>query len=316
MNLIYVKTDNMKSNLKSILRKCARTGLFASVLWAGTGLGVFAQDKATPPAVAVPTMSQQEMILLGLVAAVIFLTVLVLITVMYTLVVVRQVVFKEIQGQEVESVWKSLDKNLLTKAVPIEQERDILLDHNYDGIRELDNHLPPWWVYLFYGTVAFAIIYMFNYHILNISPLSIEEYDNSMQAAAIQVEAYKKTQANSIDETNVVFVKDDKTAIAQGKAIYTENCLACHGQNMEGGTGPNLTDEYWIHGGSIQEVFKTIKYGVAQKGMISWEKKLKPDEMQNVSSYILTLQGTKPANAKEPQGDAYEMAEDGTAKKK
>ncbi len=306
----------MKSNLKSILQTYLRYGLLGLMLWLGTGLSAFAQDEATKVATAPPAMSQQEMILLGLIAAVIFLTILVLVTVMYTLVVVRQVVFKEIQGKEVESVWKSLDKNVLTKAVAIEHEKDILLDHNYDGIRELDNHLPPWWVYLFYGTVAFAIIYMLNYHVLNISPLSIDEYDNSMQAAAIQVAEYKKTQANSIDESNVVFVKDDKLAIEQGKAIYTENCLACHGQNLEGGTGPNLTDEYWIHGGSVQEVFKTIKYGVAQKGMISWEKKLKPDEMQSVASFILTLQGTKPANAKEPQGDAYEMAEDGTAKKK
>lgn len=306
----------MKSNLKSILHKCTRIGLLASMFWAGTGLSVFAQEEATKTTATAPVMSQQEMILLGLVAAVIFLTILVLITVMYTLVVVRQVVFKEIQGQEVESVWKSLDKNVLTKAVAIEHEKDILLDHNYDGIRELDNHLPPWWVYLFYGTVAFAIIYMLNYHVLNISPLSEQEYTNSMQAAAIQVAEYKKTQANSIDESNVAFVKDDKAALEQGKVIYVENCLACHGQNMEGGTGPNLTDEYWLHGGSVQEVFKTIKYGVPQKGMISWEKKLKPDEMQNVASYILTLQGTKPANAKEPQGDAYEMTEDGTAKKK
>ncbi len=305
----------MKLNLKSILQKSLRMGLWGLILWLGTGTNLFAQDveAATPRAAS---MSQEEIILLTLISAVIFLTILVLITVMYTLVVVRQVVFKEIQGEELEGIWASLDKNVLTKAVPIEQEKDILLDHNYDGIRELDNHLPPWWVYLFYGTVVFAIVYMFNYHVLNIAPLSIEEYEQSMQTAAIQVAAYKKTQANNIDESNVAFVKDDKAAIESGKALYVENCVACHGQNLEGGTGPNLTDAYWIHGGDIQSVFKTIKYGVAQKGMIAWEKKLKPDEMQNISTYILTLQGTKPLNAKEPQGDEYEMSEDGSAKKK
>lgn len=302
----------MKTNFKHILHKMSRLGGLALLFWAGTGLQAFAQE-VTPTS---PGMSQEEVILLTLVSSVIFLTILVLITVMYTLVVVRQVVFKEIQGEEVEGIWASLDKNVLTKAVPIEQEKDILLDHNYDGIRELDNHLPPWWVYLFYGTVAFAIIYMFNYHVLNLSPLSDQEYEQSMQAAAIQVAAYKKTQANNIDESNVAFVKEDKAAIEAGKALFVENCVACHGQNLEGGTGPNLTDNYWIHGGSIQAVFKTIKYGVTQKGMIAWEKKLKPDEMQNVASYILSLQGTKPANAKEPQGDEYEMGEDGTAEKK
>jgi cytochrome c oxidase cbb3-type subunit 3 len=310
MNL---KSKDMKPNFKSILHKITRVGGFMLLLWLGTGIEAFAQEAAAPKA---PSMSQEEIILLTLISAVIFLIILVLITVMYTLVVIRQVVFKEIQGEEVEDIWTSLDKNLLTRAVPIEQEKDILLDHNYDGIRELDNHLPPWWVYLFYGTIAFAIIYMFNYHVLNISPLSIQEYDQSMQAAAIQVAEYKKTQANNIDETNVAFVKDDKAAIEAGKALFVEHCVVCHGQNLEGGTGPNLIDTYWIHGGDVVSVFKTIKYGVAQKGMISWEKKLKPDEMQNVSSYILTLQGTRPINAKEAQGDEYEMGEDGTAKKK
>ncbi|GAB4395404.1 MAG: cbb3-type cytochrome c oxidase N-terminal domain-containing protein [Microscillaceae bacterium] len=295
-------------------RRASALGLF---LWLSAQWPALAQNPAAAATAPVaPKMTQQELIMLTLIGVTILVAILVLITVMYTLVIVRQVVFKEVAKQEkVESLWSSIDKNVLTKAVAIEEEESILLDHNYDGIRELDNHLPPWWVYLFYGTVAFAIIYMLNYHVLEISPLSIKEYDNAMAQAAVEVAEYKKLHAKNIDETNVAFVKEDKAALENGKALFDKNCVACHGQNLEGGTGPNLTDDAWIHGGGIQAVFKTIKYGVPKKGMISWEKKLKPDEMQNIASYILTKQGTNPANAKEAQGDTYKLKEDGSAEK-
>ncbi|NJL13402.1 MAG: c-type cytochrome [Microscillaceae bacterium] len=299
--------------IPSPFRRASALGL---ALWLCAQIPALAQDPAAAPAPLAPKMTQQELIMLSLIGVTIMVAILVLITVMYTLVIVRQVVFKEVAKQEkVESLWTSIDKNVLTKAVAIEEEESILLDHNYDGIRELDNHLPPWWVYLFYGTVAFAILYMLNYHVLEISPLSVKEYDNAMTQAAVEVAEYKKLHAKNIDETNVAFVKEDKAALENGKVLFEKNCVACHGQNLEGGTGPNLTDEAWIHGGGIQAVFKTIKYGVSKKGMIAWEKKLKPDEMQNIASYILTKQGTKPANAKEAEGDKYTLKADGTAEK-
>lgn len=265
----------------------------------------WAQDETTK---ASSQISEQEMILLLLIGTTILISILVLVTVLYTLLIVRNVVFKEIAPEaEAVSLWKSLDRQL-TNAIPLEKEDSILLDHNYDGIRELDNHLPPWWVYLFYGTVAFGILYMVNYHVLNFSPLQEEEYELAMEKAAFEIAEYKKLQANNIDESNVAFVQDDEAALANGKEIFMKNCTPCHGKSgaSEGNlTGPNLTDEFWLHGGSIQDVFTTIKYGVPEKGMISWQKQLRPEEMQNVASFILTLQGIDVPNAKAAQGDKY-----------
>ncbi|MFN4084976.1 MAG: cbb3-type cytochrome c oxidase N-terminal domain-containing protein [Spirosomataceae bacterium] len=202
-----------------------------------------------------------------------------------------------------EPFWKKWFNN----AVPTTQEETILLDHNYDGIRELDNHLPPWWIGLFYGTIVFGVLYLANYHFWRWSPLQDDEYSQEMAAAKIEVEKFQAKQANSISETNVTLLTDE-AGISKGKEIFTANCVACHGAALEGGVGPNLTDVYWLHGGGIQDVFKVVKYGVPEKGMIAWQATLKPNEIQAVSSYILSMQGTNPANAKEPQGEEYKPA--------
>jgi cytochrome c oxidase cbb3-type subunit III len=191
----------------------------------------------------------------------------------------------------------------LTDAVPLDKEDTVMLDHNYDGIRELDNHLPPWWKALFYMTIVFAVVYMFLFHFSGISPLMAQEYEEEMAVAKKQVEEYQAKTAGSIDEKTVKLLVKDATVVERGKTIFTGKCAACHGQAGEGGVGPNLTDEYWLHGGSINDVFKTIKFGVPEKGMISWKATLKPNEIQDVSNYILAIQGTKPANAKAPQGE-------------
>lgn len=189
----------------------------------------------------------------------------------------------------------------LTGAVPLEKEEAILLNHNYDGIRELDNHLPPWWKYLFYATIVFAVIYILDYHVWNTSPLQDEEYTIAMNTAKKEVEEYQAKNANSIDEKSVKKLTDAAT-LAKGKEIFVGQCVVCHGAAGEGGVGPNLTDAYWLHGGSINSIFKTIKFGVPEKGMIAWQSTLKPNQIQDVSNYILSMQGTKPANPKAPQG--------------
>ncbi|HQU52955.1 MAG TPA: c-type cytochrome, partial [Saprospiraceae bacterium] len=130
------------------------------------------------------------------------------------------------------------------------------------------------------------------------------EYEMAMKEAKQQVAEYVAAQGNLVDETNVTARTDD-AALAQGKDIWIANCVACHGANGEGGVGPNMTDKYWIHGGDIKNIFNTIKYGVPEKGMISWQTQLSPSAMADVASYILTLQGTNPPNAKAPQGDLY-----------
>lgn len=197
-----------------------------------------------------------------------------------------------------------------TKAVPLDHEKDVLLDHNYDGIQELDNSLPPWWLAMFYITIAIGVVYMGYYHFGGEGLSSAEEYELSMIQAEEEIKAYRASLGETIDETNVTVVTD-QAALDLGKTLYNTNCVACHGLAGEGGVGPNLTDEYWIHGGDIQSIFATIKYGVVEKGMISWKSQLRPADMQKISSYILTFQGTNPPNGKEPQGEKYIPEESG-----
>ncbi len=171
--------------------------------------------------------------------------------------------------------------------------------HDFDGIQEYDNDLPPWWKALFYVSIVFAIGYMLHYHVFKTGPLQIEEYETEMEQAAILAAA---TADDPNAPTNFEVITD-AAALESGKALYNTNCAACHGAEGQGTVGPNLTDEYWLHGGDVNDIFKTIKYGVPAKGMVPWQGKLTKDQMLEVSSYILSIQGTNPPNAKEPQGE-------------
>lgn len=190
----------------------------------------------------------------------------------------------------------------INASVAIEKEHDILLDHNYDGIRELDNSLPPWWKYSFYISIVWAFFYI-GYYYFGGGPSSTDEYNAEVQLAKVEVEEYNRKNANNVDENNVKLA--DAAGIQEGLDIYKTNCAACHGNGGEGGVGPNLTDSYWIHGGSMNEVFKSVKYGWPAKGMKSWQADLSPLQMRNVVSYIHSIHGSNPANAKAPQGDLY-----------
>lgn len=207
---------------------------------------------------------------------------------------------------EEPGLWTKLDQQVFTQAVAIEEEASIELDHDYDGIKELDNHLPPWWKYMFYLTIVFAVVYVILYHFTGSLPLQAQEYENAVALA--EAEKAKKAsteEAADIDENNVVF-SDDPAVLANGAKVFKINCVACHKENGEGGIGPNLTDEYWINeGGSIQHIFKAVKYGFPTKGMIAWEPVLSPQKISDVASYVKSLQGTNPPNAKAPQGELY-----------
>lgn len=192
----------------------------------------------------------------------------------------------------------------LNDSVSIEREEDIMLDHNYDGIRELDNNLPPWWKYGFYLTVVFAAAYLIHYHVTNTGKLQTAEYEDQLTEAKLQQEEYKKKAANFIDENNATLLTDE-ASLSSGKAIFMDNCAACHGRSGEGGVGPNLTDDYWLHNGGIKDIFKTIKYGWPEKGMKSWQQDLSAKQIHEIASYIKSLRGTNPANAKEKQGEFY-----------
>lgn len=194
---------------------------------------------------------------------------------------------------------------MLGNDIPIEKDSELMTDHDYDGIKELDNGMPPMLKYIFVGSIVFALIYWVNYHVIETAPLMIAEYENELEKAAIEKEAYLKKAGNLMDENNVT-LSDAVSVLSTGEKVYLQNCLACHGDKGQGGVGPNLTDNYWIHGGDIKSVFKTIKYGVVSKGMRSWQSELKPSDIHAVSSFILNkLTGTNVIGGKEPQGEPY-----------
>ncbi len=203
-----------------------------------------------------------------------------------------------------DSFWTQMRKKYWEDAVPIEREGEIILHEAHDGIRELDNRLPPWWVNMFILTIIWAVGYMYYYHWGGSGLSSTEEYKTEVEAAKKQIATALAGKANAVDESNVTAITD-AGALGEGELIYKNTCAACHGLKGEGTVGPNFTDEYWIHGGGIKDLFKTIKYGVPEKGMISWQAQLKPADMQKVASYILTLQGTNPPNPKAPQGTLW-----------
>ena len=202
------------------------------------------------------------------------------------------------------SNWIMNTYKKLLGSKPIEEEGEIILDHNYDGIKELDNSLPPWWLYSFYASIIFAVVYLVRYHIFE-GPDQATEFEQEMVAANLAIEEYKKTAKDLVD-INTVTVLTDASDLSAGKNIFETNCVACHMSDGGGGIGPNLTDEHWILGGGIKNVFKTILEGGRDgKGMISWKATLKPLEMAQVASYVLTFQGTTPANPKAPEGEIW-----------
>lgn len=203
-----------------------------------------------------------------------------------------------------EWTWaKNLYKRL-TKSRAIERESEIIMDHNYDGIRELDNVLPPWWVYLFYGTIIFSVIYLVRFHVIGEYDQA-GEYEQEVAAAKIAIAEYKKTAKDLVDVNTVEFLSE-AADLSAGENIFNTSCVACHMADGGGGIGPNLTDEYWILGGGIKNVFNTISEGGRDgKGMVAWKQSLKPAEIAQVSSYVLTLGGTTPANPKTAEGEIW-----------
>lgn len=212
--------------------------------------------------------------------------------------------FLEEKERRFEFSWWKKIYNKLTGNKPIEAEGEIILDHNYDGIKELDNSLPPWWVYAFYISIVFAVVYLVRYEILD-APNQIAEYETELADAKAAIEAYKQTAKDLVD-FDTVEVLTEASDLSAGKAIFDINCVACHMIDGGGGIGPNLTDNNWILGGGIKNLFKTVSIGGRDgKGMIAWKQILKPVEIAQVTSYVLTFQGTTPANPKVAEGDIW-----------
>jgi cytochrome c oxidase cbb3-type subunit III len=201
------------------------------------------------------------------------------------------------------ALWTKLDSKYFTKSIPVEHEADALLDHDYDGIQELDNSLPPWWKYGFVITIGFACVYILNFHVFGNGKNPTQEYAAEMASAQAAKEAYEANNKDKIDEANVPMA--DAAGVNKGKEYFMANCVACHGTKGEGGAGPNLTDDYWLHKGSLNAIYNTLKVGYAEKGMQSWAIKFNPKEMSEIASFVKTLKGTNPPNGKAPQGDIY-----------
>jgi cytochrome c oxidase cbb3-type subunit 3 len=239
-----------------------------------------------------------DFVMVTIVILTVLLTFFVLIMVFVSLdviMILRKELYKD-NPEEATTFWE-----LIGGLKPMAAEKKLLLDEDFDGIKELDNPVPAWFNVLFYGTIVIGIAYFFVYHVWNMADLQDKEYEVEVAQANILKEEYMKKAMNSINETNVVLLTDN-TGVKNGEKLYQANCATCHGKQGQGIVGPNLTDKHWLHGNKIGDVFKTVKNGVQNTGMIPWGEKLNPKQIQEVSSYVLSLQGTNPANPKAPEG--------------
>ncbi len=201
------------------------------------------------------------------------------------------------------SGWKKFMKSM-TKANELGTEKDIMLDHDYDGIKELDNVLPPWWLYGFYITIAISIFYIIQIFVNPESYKQANEFANEVAVGKAEIEAYKAANPELFNTENIVAYTDAEN-IAKGKGLFTsKTCFACHLADLGGSIGPNLTDNKWIFGGDAKTIFNTIsKGGRPGKGMIAWESTITREERIQLASYIISMQGTSPANPKATEGD-------------
>lgn len=287
-NMAEYKYMNKASKMKPLLWIAIAIGGL------GSSSPAFAQDTATAAVAADNTIG-------GLNPVTFYMLLLVIFTEVFTIGVFLNIIRK---------ILNQLDEKKAAAALAMKEgnyeayEAAITLDHEYDGIRELDNNLPSWWKYMFYATIVFAVIYLFYYHVFYAGPLQTEEYQTELAVAAARKASNLASSGAKIDENSVVLLTDEAD-LGKGKNTYVTSCAACHGAQGEGGVGPNLTDDYWLHGGSVKDIFRTITNGVPEKGMISWKASLNPTQIQQVTSYVKSLHGSKPANGKDPQGTLY-----------
>lgn len=211
-------------------------------------------------------------------------------------------IIKEIndkKGITRKSWWEKMNE---TKSLDADSEAAVDMGHDYDGIRELDNPTPPWWVWGFRLSMLFAVVYLWVYFVGKNAPLQIEELAiANAQAEKAKAEYLAKT-GNMVDENNIPTLTD-ASELAIGKDFFVNNCSACHLADGGGMIGPNLTDDYWMHGNTLNDIFKTIKYGVPGTGMLAWKNNFSDKQIVQITSFVKSLHGTKPMTAKEPEGE-------------
>lgn len=218
----------------------------------------------------------------------------------------------EVYEKEVQKVkeffWDCMYKWWID-VVFVEKEQDVMFDYDYDGIKELDNSLLFWWVVMFYIIIVFVVVYMIYYYFIDVGVGLVEEYEMEMECVEKVVQVFCVIQVNLVDEINVMMLID-VVGFEIGQNIFNVNCVVCYGMLGEGGVGLNMIDNYWIYGGDIKDIFKIVKYGVFEKGMIFWKFQLSVVDMYKVFSYILIFVGINLFNVKELQGDLYEFQVD------
>jgi cytochrome c oxidase cbb3-type subunit 3 len=187
--------------------------------------------------------------------------------------------------------------------MPDQNDQDQLLEHSYDGIQEFDNPMPRWWVYLFWVTIVFSVLYWLNVPGFGIGKGRISDYDRDMAVAAAAAAKQRAAEPAGASPEQRMAMTKDASVLALGKQTYTQNCAACHRADAGGQIGPNLTDDYWLHGGALEAMHKTVADGVLEKGMPPWGKVLKPAQLDAVVAYVYTLRGTTVPNPKAPQGE-------------
>lgn len=197
-----------------------------------------------------------------------------------------------------------------TRSFDEETEQAIALNHDYDGIVELDNPSPPWWNWFFILSVVYAVVYLWVLHVSKSVPMQIERLEIAYEKAEVAKQAYIEKMGAALDENSVVYL-DSEADLSAGKQIFADVCAACHGPQGQGGVGANLIDDYWLHGGSIKDIFSLIKYGALEKGMPSWQDQYSPLQIAQVTSYIKSIGGTTAEGGKEPEGTLYVPEEDG-----
>lgn len=203
------------------------------------------------------------------------------------------------KNKKEQSLWDKFNQ-----FKPIEEESSIDIGHNYDGIRELDNATPPWFTIGFALSILFAIVYIYRFEIAKTAPNQLQEFETEMQKAKEAQAAYEKLVPQKVVDVNNLTLLD-AAGIAKGKEIFVKNCATCHANDGGGGAGPNLVDDYWIHGGSLKDIFVSVSDGYSTKGMPAWKSILKPAQVEELTSYIKSLKGSKPAAPKDAQGDLF-----------
>jgi cytochrome c oxidase cbb3-type subunit 3 len=246
-------------------------------------------------------------------------TVLLLIAVLVYVLRVFNIIIQQVEKERAVKLGLPVVKKLtwwekfwqkINALAPIENEHDLDTGHDFDGIRELDNHLPPWWTGLFYATVIWGVVYLVVYHVTDSMPLSGDEYQNELAEAEVNARVLQASRPAEVIDAKKLEYNADQEIIGRGRIVFTSsNCGSCHRNDGGGNTiGPNLVDDYWLHGGSIGEIYSTIKTGFVEKGMPAWGKTMSPKDVRDVAFFVMSLKGTNPPNAKAPQGNLHKPA--------